>query len=176
MLVENVSKRVLIVGALLGLIVVGLIPLHPGSTHLWEPLSLLTVIPSFLIAGAFGDDTYLPLGAFIGALMPALGFGAVARYIATTGNLLPKASIIAFVVITILSTGFAVLGWDGTVRYTSAARAMALVIQSLMPAAFLLLAGIAVRRRLTLYKSLLLHWLAFAWLSWSAFPWYGELL
>jgi hypothetical protein len=56
------------------------------------------------------------------------------------------------------------------------ARTMTLLFQAVAPPLVILAIGFQSRRTLTVERSLALHWAAFAWVNWSAFPWYGELI
>jgi len=93
-----------------------------------------------------------------------------------SGKTLPKGSVATFFVLLALSTIFAAVSWDATVRFTSLERAILLVVQSALPAFALIVVTLKIKDQLTISRSIVLHWVAFAWLSWSAFPWYGELL
>lgn len=139
------------------------------------PYSLVVVIPALLSATLLGQAG-LVVGGVLGSLIPPAIFLALARHVRKTGNLLPKASVITFAVIALSSVALAGSGWSLTVQYTSVERAKALVAQAVIPALVLAMLGFTMRRQLTLRASLILHWLGCAWLAWSAFPWYGELL
>jgi hypothetical protein len=160
--------------AVVSLFLIGMAALAPVSLEI-APYSFVTIIPAFLVSGILGEK-FLIVGAVLGSLIAPIGYIMAARYISRSGNTLPKASVITFVLVSVLSLASAVSGWDLTIRYISATRAIALVIQALSPALLILLIGFICRKSLTVRRSLVLHWAAFAWLSWSAFPWYGELL
>jgi hypothetical protein len=87
----------------------------------------------------------------------------------------PRTSIAAFFLLVAGSLVWSVVGWSPTVAFYGTARAVPLLVQCLAPPAAI---GVVARLKppTTPNQSLLLHWCTFAWLSWSAFPWYGELL
>src|SRR5258706_788373 len=156
------------------LFLIGLAALWPVLLA-WAPYSFVTVIPAFLLAGVLGERS-LFLGAAIGAMVVPALFVCTARYILSTRAPMPKFSVVSFVLLALLSFAYAGYGWEPTVRYTFASRAVALVLQSVIPPIVIAIAAWALRRGLTPEKSVKLHWVAFAWMAWSAFPWYGELL
>jgi|SRR3990172_9164860 len=162
------------IGAAAVLFLIGLAALAPMSMVI-APYSFVTIIPAFLVAGILGEKLLI-VGAVLGSLIAPIGYVMAARYISRTGNTMPKASVITFILVAILSLACAASGWNLTIRYTSVTRAIALVMQAVVPAFLVALVGISLRDSLTVRRSLVLHWVAFAWLSWSAFPWYGELL
>ena len=166
--------RLFIAAGAVALVVVGLGPVARVPAE-FAPYSLITVLPGFAVAGVFGEQ-WLFLGAGLGALVVPGMFLWAAAGVVETRNPLPLSSIVTFVVLATLSAIDAVSGWETTVRYTSMARAVALVTQAVVPPALLALGALALRRTLTVERSLVLHWLSCIWLAWSAFPWYGELL
>jgi hypothetical protein len=163
--------------AAFALFAIGLGALAPLSAVV-APYSFITVLPAFLIGSALGEDSFKSLipGAVLGALIAPVFYLWTTRYILRTGTPLPKASVVAFVVIVALSVIYAATGWEATVRYTFVARAIALVVQAVLPPLLIAIAAYLLRNSLTPQQSLKLHWAAFAWIAWSAFPWYGELL
>ncbi len=162
-----------LVGAV-GLFFVGLAVLAPVPVQI-APYSFITLIPAFLVAGALGESG-LVVGGVIGSFITPIVFLAFAHRIHRTGNPMPRASVTAFAVLAVLSLVYTATAWGETVRYTSVLRATALIAQAVGPPILIAAAGIAIRKHLTVRRSLVLHWLACAWLAWSAFPWHGELL
>jgi len=156
------------------LFLVGLGALAPISFE-FAPYSLVIVMPAFLVAAVAGERFLVP-GAWLGALIAAIAYFVVARYIARRGRAMPAFSVVIFGVIALLSLGLSAVGWEPTVRYVSLVRANALVAQAVLPSVAIAMAGYVMRRNMTIRRSLILHWVALAWFSWSAFPWYGELL
>jgi hypothetical protein len=153
----------------LGLVSVIAIPVS------FAPYSFVIVIPAFAVASAFGE-AWLPVGAFVGALLAPAMFVVLSRYVVKTGRAFPFLSVVTFALLVALSAVDAIFGWHGTVQYTWHSRAVALVTQALLPPVALFVAALVVRKSATVRVSLVLHWLALAWLAWGAFPWYGELL
>ncbi len=162
------------VAGAVGLLVLGLGAVAPISV-VFAPYSFVILIPAFLIASALGE-AWLFVGGALGALITPIVYIAAARHILKTGKPLPIPSVIAFVALTLLSLIYAIIGWETTVRYTSVTRAASLVIQALAPPVIIGICTVALRKSITVRQSLWLHWLALAWVTWSAFPWYGELL
>jgi hypothetical protein len=84
--------------------------------------------------------------------------------------------MIAFLVLVLLAYALAIGGWKITVEFTSIYRASALAIQSIIPPIVLFAIAARVRHRLTVTGGIVLHWFGLAWFTWSAFPWWGEML
>ncbi len=158
----------------LGLFLIGLAGPFLIPSEL-APYSFVIVIPAMALAGLIGESG-LVIGAVFGSAIAPIAFFFFVRHLRKTGELMPKASVITVAVLIVLSFMYAAIGWDMTVRYTSSSRATALVTQSVLPAVLIGIAWFAIRKHLTPRRTLLLHWLACAWVAWSAFPWYGELL
>ncbi len=161
-------------GAAAILFLIGVLTLAPVPAAI-APYSLVTAMPAFLLASALGEKWFV-VGAGLGSLIAPIAYVAASRHISKTGTPMPKTSVIGFAVLALLSLAYAAIGWDTTARYTSVVRATALVAQAVLPVLGIAGAGIAIRSHLTVRRSLVLHWVAFAWLAWGAFPWYGELL
>ena len=89
---------------------------------------------------------------------------------------LPKLSIVAFLVASTLSVTLLIYGWESTVRFTSAGRMYALLVQAILPIVMIAAATLVRHSQLSMNTSIAVHWFALLWLSYSAFPWYGELL
>lgn len=138
------------------------------------PLSLVVVVPAFALASLIGDRG-LVVGGVLGSTIVPMAFLLFVRHMRKTGELMPKASVIAFAVLIVFSFIYAATGWDMTVRYVSILRATALVMQAVFPPVLIGIAWFAMRRQLTPRRALLLHWFACAWVAWGAFPWHGEL-
>jgi hypothetical protein len=170
---EERAASTIVVGALvlflIGLAGVGLVSV------VWAPYSFVTVLPALFFGSVFGEGT-LFLGAAVGSLVVPALYAWSARYILKKRKPLPKISIVSFVTLALLSFTYAIYGWEETIRYTFVTRAVALVIQSVVPPIVIAVVALVLRKRLTPEMSIKLHWAAFAWIAWSAFPWYGELL
>ena len=108
-------------------------------------------------------------------IIPILYF-VVCRLIIRSDNIMPRATMWAFVGFFALSVLFASYGFGETLRYYGWGRAIALAIQAIVPPILIIGAWLRLRRRLTRDASLVMHLSGFAWLSWSAFPWWGELI
>ena len=80
-----------------------------------------------------------------------------------------------FVMLFIAGVLWTAFGFPATLRICGASRAVPVAIQCLLPPALIAFAA-HWRNPHTPNGSFLVHWSVFAWLSWSALPWYGELL
>lgn len=163
-----------IIAGAVALFLVGLGALAPIPVVV-APYSLVIVVPAFLVAGVLGDQFFI-LGAGLGALLAPIAFLVFAHYVSRAARPILKYSIAVFAIVLGLSVGYSVSGWENTVRYVFLARANALVAQALAPPIAIAVVGYVWRRNLTTSRLLLIHWVSLVWFSWSAFPWYGELL
>jgi hypothetical protein len=139
------------------------------------PYSFVVLVPAFALGSVLGEP-WLFVGAAVGALLAPALFVVLRRQVVSTGRAFPVSSVVIFGVIFTLSILDALVGWHGTVQYTWRSRAIALVAQAVVPPVVILGVALFIRRRATLNQSVVLHWLASAWIAWSAFPWYGELI
>lgn len=163
----SLPTRYVFVGSAL-IFLIGIATMVPVPFH---PFSLVIVLPA-LLAG----DHYVWFGASAGAFIGTLAFAGFGSYVVRTGRFMPIGSLVVFAVIAILSLAWAILGWEETTRHQGLARANVLVALALAPPICISLVTIALWHSLTVLRSIALHWAMFAWFSWSAFPWYGEMI
>lgn len=163
----NREMSLVLLGAL-GIFLIGIAAIAPIP---FNPFSLVIALPA-LIAG----ETYFGLGAAVASFIISLAFVQCARRVQRLQRPVPRSSRIAFAIVLVLSIAYAVVGWQTTAQYQGLARANMLVVQAILPPLALLIVARVMRDNVTFLRSIVLHWIGFAWLAWSAFPWYGEML
>lgn len=90
---------------------------------------------------------------------------------------IPKRTWVLFAAVTILSLLYLSSSWNWGVKYQGLALTALLCSINVAWAGFLSIAFARTWGSATsFWKSLLLHWLLFAWLGWYAFPWLGEMI
>jgi len=122
------------------------------------------------------------VGMLFGLRFVAVAIPAVAFFLWNPGLFrgeatVPKRSYVLIAVATLADAAWFVGGWkDGLrfqgVAYTHAVFAINVVWVTLLWLGF----AVSSKARKSFNRSLLLHWLLFAWLAWSAFPFFGEML
>jgi hypothetical protein len=154
----------------IALLILGIVPVLPIPNAIYDfiPLSLITVVPVFLAGGIFGG--------ILAALLAPVCFFCISHRIVERDPRPSHASIAFFVVVLGISIISCIADWGSTVKFTTLVRAISLAIQSFLPPLILASAFLMSRQRLTVPRSLALHWLGLAWFTWSAIPWWGELL
>lgn len=187
---ETISKTKVGIGVILGtisLFLLGLGPFLPSYPHTFisyasfAPYSWLIVFPAFslgsLLRSAGNEALGTDVGGAVAAMVAPILFIAACRHIQRTQNPLPRVSVLVFGLLVILSFAFGVCGWHFSGPFWMP-RGPYLLIQALAPPLFVLIAltWLVTQHRLTIGRSIALHWLSLAWLTWSAFPWWGELL
>jgi hypothetical protein len=140
-----------------------------GGPTLLHPLPALTVIPLF----------FLPLHQlfFLVLILPAMFFFAWNPSLFQGNAKVPRRSYILFALAVGLSVPWFVLGWKFGLQYQGADYVRRVCgLNALWITAVGLTFLLSWKRSPNFGASLVLHWVLFAWLSWYAFPYLGELL
>jgi hypothetical protein len=168
----------IVLGAI-GLLGIGLVPSTPIAWSIIEfaPLSLVTYAPILFVGtkGLLSEKNGIIVGAIIGASVAPIVFIYLCRSILKGKQFPGWPTLAIFVIATILSLGLAALWWSATVRYTSLSRAVALLVQSVVPPLLVVGVYLMSRKPLTRGRMIAICWCALAWFTWAAFPWWGEL-
>ena len=136
-----------------------------GGISILYPMPAPVFVSMLLGLGLVG--LVIPVAAFF-AWNPGLFRGQAA---------IPIRSYVLLAVATLADAGWFVAGWKlglsfQGAAYTHSVLAINVAWLALLWAAFLL----ARNARPSFRRNLLLHWMLFAWLAWSAFPFFGEML
>jgi hypothetical protein len=155
---------------------IGISPLADSvQNQVFTPSSLITITPALLVSGRIGDKGIWIGGAMGASIAPMLFLFATAS-IAKGGNLFPRWSVVLFSIVALAGFLWLGFGWQPTVASTSLTRALLISAQAVLPPIFLGLVVTFLRSSITASGAVAAHWLGFSWLTWSAIPWYGELL
>lgn len=151
------------VAAGLGLLIPAFVGLLSGGNLC--PLPMLTVLPAIL------------LGLGIAAIMvPTLLFFIWNPGLFRGDPTVPTRSYVLTAVLAVLSVIYFVTSWSAGVHYQGMENTRTLCLVNILSVISLALGFSGVRKVGPSFKyNLLVHWMLFAWLSWYAFPWLGEL-
>ena len=167
---KNQSKLLTLISACL-LVVPGWVgSFVAGGPTLRCPLPLLITLPSFALVEALTPKwvqatVLLPAGLFLAWNFRLLG-GATK---------IPRRSIVLLGVCTALTVLYFTAVWRDGVRYQGIHYTQAICGMNCLWLVLLWLLLIRDCRHSSFIGNLLFHWTLFAWLSWYAFPWLGEL-
>lgn len=132
------------------------------------PFPALTVIPVFILS-----QWNLEYAA---VLIPALLFLAWNPQLIRGEGKIPKRSLILLVLLVVLTAVDLVGDWNGGIKYHGSRYTAVVCSINILWVGFLALGfHRTVIKTPTFRTSLFLHWVLFAWVSWYAFPWLGEL-
>jgi hypothetical protein len=139
-----------------------------GVPTLLCPLPYLTVVPAFLLSGMHLERSVIAIPMiFFFAWNPSLFLG---------GSAIPKRTYILFVIATVMSVIWFIVGWKYGLEYQGPAYTHYICLLNIF-----WIAGIDIllllRRRSnpSFASNIILHFVLFAWLGWYAFPYLGEL-
>jgi hypothetical protein len=157
----------------LGLLIpaaVGLGLFLSGAPTVLSPLPALTVIPALLLS-----DWHKMGNAAV--IVPMLLFFLWSFQLFRGEAKVPRRSYVLLALLAVLSAIDFVASWKWGLQYEGPKFTVVVCSVNIVWLAFLGLAFARTRKGTTSFTtSLFLHWMLFAWLSWYAFPWLGELL
>jgi hypothetical protein len=137
-----------------------------GVPTLLHPLPALTVLPILL----------MHLHPLIVLTLLVVLFFAWNAALFQGNTIVPKRSYIVFAVATVLSVPWFVLGWKFGLQYEGPHYThQVCALNALWITALCIMLLRRWKRESTYGASLAVHWMLFAWLSWYAFPYLGEL-
>jgi hypothetical protein len=144
------------------LVIPALTGLSAGEPRPLSPMPMLVVIPTFVLhVGAM----FIPV-AFFFAWNPNLFRGEAT---------VPKRTYWLLGITILLNVAWFVSGWKWGVQFEGMRYVRIVGITNAAWAALLVALFAVFRKRESFKKNLFLHWMLFAWLSWYAFPYLGEL-
>lgn len=160
---------------MIGLFGLNLIPISPFVNYEWMPVSVLTALPALAGLNIYGSAGLWMATTLTASITPILFFFAAlrAKKVSPTPHVV---SVTIFTTVCILSCILSLAMWGEAVAANSLFRAQAIAVQAFIPPIIVILAFIIYRKNMSLRRSLIIHWIALAWLSWSAFPWWGEFI
>lgn len=168
--------------------------MKPRVATLLAGLSLLAPLPFFVFSSFFshagiGDPPifypipavvligmFLRLG-FATVCVPAIGFFLWNPRLLEGTDAIPKRSYVLLAVATVADAVWLAEGWKDGLGFQGATYTYSVCAINFAWIALLWLGfGSSSKARPSFSRNLLLHWMLFAWLAWSAFPFFGEML
>ena len=139
-----------------------------GSPSVLGPLPFLTIIPAFLL-----DEWHLSKAAVV---VPSLFFFLWHPGLFRGNERVPHRTHVFFLTLIGLEAVWFVKGWRLGVEYQSLEYVRGVLKINIACMLVLATDFVLVWKKGPSFRSnLLLHWMLFAWLAWSAFPYLGEL-
>lgn len=151
------------------------------NPRIWSPFPLVTGVPLMLAEMivswvGFGYRQLRPLAYVILLLMWPPLFVAWNRQLLRGEKDIPRRSLTALVIFTMLTVLVFIADWDQGVRHQGRSHAIGVLmlnISSLAACWTLLSFGL---NRPSFLRSLLFHWITAVWLAWLAFPWLDQFI
>jgi hypothetical protein len=132
------------------------------------PMPMLTTVPAFLLST--WRLQYVAIG------LPVLLFFIWRPGFFRGAPQVPSRSYILLAIVMVLSIIWFISGWSFGLRYQGAGYTSAVLVVNVGWAAVLLFAFVRTwKKGASFGTSLFVHWMLFAWLTWYAFPYLGEL-
>ncbi len=160
--VPGTARPLFVVAA--GIAVLAAIGILVGAPTPYSPLSMAVAIPTLLGGRVVGVLT-VPL------VFLATGFPLWRR---TVGS--PWPSFALTVLVVVLSALWHLEGWSYAVRHQGHAHAVIVTMENVIVGAVVVWFSVRFVRSRSFSHGLASHGVLGAWLAWSAFPWFGELL
>ena len=154
---------VAVLGAL-ALCLLGYVPFYTSTETVYAPLPLLMALPIFL----------LPF-PHLALIVPPLLFAAWNPQLFLGVSTVPKRTYIAFAILIGLSVVYFISSWKYGVKYQGIVHTKSVcTINALLTVILAILLTIAHRAKCYSF-SFAFSWGLFAWLTWYAFPYLGEM-
>jgi hypothetical protein len=139
--------------------------LSAGVPTLYCPFPALTIIPAFWFSQL----------RFAVVLVPAILFFLWNPALLNGQSRTPKRTIVLALLLSALTLVEFTFDWNYGVKYQGLHHTVSMLIINLVWLALLSLSTIRSSQQHSFVRNLLSHWILFAWLSWYAFPYLGEL-
>ena len=139
-----------------------------GVPRVYCPMPALVVLPAIMLSA------WRPTA--LAVLLPPILYIAWSPNLLTyTHSILPKRTAVLTAVLSVLTIIYFTLSWKYGVEYQGQEHTIILCLINVLWLAMLWGAIFRALRQPSFRATLLSHWLLFAWLSWYAFPYLGEL-
>jgi uncharacterized membrane protein YuzA (DUF378 family) len=156
--------------AALGLAVTAYVGLFvSGVPTIFSPFPVLTVIPALMLSGP-------PLD-YVVVVIPCLLFLLWNPQLMQQEAKIPRRTYILFGLLAVLSILYFAASWKWGLQYQGLQFTAVICSINVAWIGFLTISFRRCLKKAPAFgTSLLIQWMLFAWLSWCAFPWLGELL
>ena len=142
-----------------------------GFPSLRAPLPLLTVLPALVLV-----ETLSPTSVQLIAVVPAGAFLLWNLPLLKGASTIPFRSRVLLGICTCLTVFYFIFAWPDGAKYQGITYTVAICVVNLLWVGLLWILLRQGIRTPSFLGNILFHWMLFAWLSWYAFPWLGELL
>ena len=158
--------------------ILGCISIYTGSPTWLSPYPLAVVVPALWIAELSSRVTTsanIAILLALGALPISLAYLLWSPHLLKKSPILPRRSIVLFVIVAALTMWGAIGSWPYGLKYQGFAYTLYVTAIGVVALVVLGAIGIWTRMSPSFAKNFAFHTLLFAWLAWGAFPWLGEL-
>jgi hypothetical protein len=147
--------------------------LSAGVPTIYCPLPNLTFLPILLLARA----RLFVFGIFSFAILipPVLFMVWSPDMLRLRLTILPKRTVALTAILSLLTVFYFIVSWKHGLEYQGQKHTIIVCLMNILWLGMLWWAILRALRQPSFKTSLLSHWLLFAWLSWYAFPYLGEL-
>jgi len=155
--------------AALGLAVTAYVGLFvSGVPTIFSPFPVLTVIPALMLSGPPID--------YVVVVIPCPLFLLWNPQLMQQEGKIPRRTYILFALLAVLSILYFAASWKWGLQYQGPQFTAVICSINVAWIGFLTIAFRRCLKKAPAFEtSLLIQWMLFAWLSWCAFPWLGEL-
>jgi hypothetical protein len=168
----DLSRRgaVITLLAALGLAVTAYVGLFvSGVPTIFSPFPVLTVIPALMLFPGPPLD-------YVVVVIPCLLFLLWNPQLMRQEGKIPRRTYILFVLLTLLSILYFAVSWHWGLQFQGPQFTAVICSINVAWIGFLAIAFLRCSKNTPAFAtSLFIQWMLFAWLSWCAFPWLGEL-
>jgi hypothetical protein len=167
------SRLLVIASSLLLVVLVWLGLFSAGVPRVYCPMPALTVLPIFILSAWRLKSYAILLLPFL--LPPVLFIVWSPNLLTHKHSILPKRTVVLAAVLSVLTVLYFTFSWKYGVEYQGQEHT---IIVCFINAIWLAMLWWIIFRALhqpSFRATLLSHWLLFAWLSWYAFPYLGEM-
>jgi hypothetical protein len=166
---DAMNSRPLVIASSLSLVIFAWVGLFSaGVPKVYCPLPMLTLLPAIRLDG--------PRLILVALLIPSVLFIAWSPSLLKCGyTKLPKRTAVLTSVLSVVTVFYFTAHWKYGLEYRGKEHTIIVFLMNVIWLAMLWWAIIRALRQPSFRAILLSHWLLFAWLSWYAFPYLGEL-
>ena len=160
-------------------LVLGSLSVLAGVPTLWSPLSLVTVMPGFLLGSTPLNSDSVPfrdvIFTIIVALPVTLWFCLWVLPPSARTERIPRRSVVLLAAVVLLSVPYFISSWEYGQQYQGAFHTRVMIIYNIIFAVLATLSWFRNRRTPRVSTVTAFHGIVFCWLAWCAFPYLGEL-
>lgn len=165
------TQRILFIFGAILLCYISYLTLNSGGPTLYLPTSLAVFVPAIIIEAFFSSNFFM---IFLGTITIPITFMVFSYHLCIGELLIPNRSKIGSIILILLSSFYLVGSWEFGTHLYGKSFILTIYFFNLTIWGILLILYKLNLKKQTYYSNYLFHWLMFAWLEWSAFPYLGE--